>query len=492
MTRHFAVDLGAESGRCMVGTLDQGVLRVEELCRFPTRVCRIREEYYWNIFRFYDEILWGLKLYVEKYGPQLDSIGVDTWGCDYCLPDHTGAIGLPKSYRRMVSQEPYAVMEEKMGRMRLYQHCGIQFLDFNTLNQLILERMQDPAYLDDAHGLLFIGDALHYLLGAPAVCEYSTASISQLVDTAARQWDGEIFSAFDLPERLQTKLVFAGDPIGTLSDSIADEVGLVHGVRLITPAVHDTASASVAVPAEGGNWASISSGTWSLASVELDAPVNNEESYRMNISNSAGVLGKSLFLKNIMGLWIIQQCKYRWEKQNPGLTYGRIVELAQAAKPFAAWLDPDDQRFFQPGDMPARISDYLRETGQTPVAPDDIGQMARIVYESLAMKYRCVFEKIAAVSGKTMETLHITGGGSNNGMLNQFTADAMGLPVVAGPAECSAMGNLLMQDYGCGAVSGLEEIRQVVRRSVSLETFRPRNHDLWEAAYEQFLRQIRA
>lgn len=491
MTRHFAVDLGAESGRCIVGTLDQGKIQLEELCRFPTRVCQLRGEYHWNVYRYYDEILGGLKLYVEKYGPKLDSIGVDTWGCDYCLLDHNGNIqGLPKSYRRMVSQVPYEVMEEKFGKMRLYQHHGIQFLDFNTLNQMIHEKLQDPAYLDDVTDMMFIGDSLHYLLGAPAVCEYSTASISQMVNTATRQWDDEIFEAFDLPKQLQTKLVFAGDPIGTLADHIADEVGLERGVKIITPAVHDTASASVAVPAEGENWASISSGTWSLASVELDAPVNTDESYEMNISNSAGVLGKSLFLKNIMGLWIIQQCKYRWEELVPGLSYSRIVELAQEAQPFLAWIDPDDLRFFQPGDMPTRICDYLRETSQADLQPDNIGQLARIIYESLAMKYRYVFGRIAATCGKTIDALHITGGGSNNKMLNQFTANAMGIPVVAGPAECSAMGNILMQAYGCESVSGLDEIRQIVRDSVSLDHYAPDSTDLWNEAYNAFLQYI--
>ena len=487
MTRHFAVDLGAESGRCIVGTVENETVQLEELCRFPTQVCQLRGEYHWNVFRYYDEIINGLKLYVEKYGPHLDSIGVDTWGCDYCLLDHNGDIkSLPKSYRRMVSQIPYEVMEEKFGKFRLYQHHGIQFLDFNTLNQMIHEKLEDPAYLDDVTDMMFIGDSLHYLLGALAVCEYSTASISQMVNTATRQWDDEIFEAFDLPKKLQTKIVFAGDPIGTLDDRIADAVGLNRGVKIITPAVHDTASASVAVPAEGENWASISSGTWSLASIELDHPVNNQQSYDMNISNSAGVLGKSLFLKNIMGLWVIQQCKYRWEEKNPGLSYSKIVELAQQATPFLAWINPDDPRFFQPGDMPTRISEYLKQTGQTEVAPDNIGQIARIVYESLAMTYRHIFARIAQTCGKTIDTLHIVGGGSNNKMLNQFTSNAMGIKVVAGPSECSAMGNVLMQAYGCKTANDLAHIRQIVKNSVELEYYTPENSAAWETAYSTF------
>ncbi len=392
----------------------------------------------------------------------------------------------------MVSQIPYEVMEEKFGKMRLYRHHGIQFLDFNTLNQIIYEKLKDPSYLDDVTDMMFIGDSLHYLLGAPAVCEYSTASISQMVNTSTRQWDDEIFDAFDLSQSLQTKIVFAGDCIGTLADHIADSVGLARGVKIITPAVHDTASASVAVPAEGENWASISSGTWSLASMELDNPVNNQLSYEMNISNSAGVLGKSLFLKNIMGLWIIQQCKYRWEENIPGLSYNKIVELAQQATPFLAWIDPDDQRFFQPGDMPARICDYLKQTGQAEVSVDDIGQIARIVYESLSMKYRYIFARITQTCGKTIDVLHITGGGSNNKMLNQFTANAMGIEVVAGPSECSAMGNILMQAYGCKAATDLSHIRQIVRNSVELDHYFPENSAAWNVAYSAFLAIISA
>ena len=487
MTRHFAVDLGAESGRCMVGTLDNGVITLEELSRFPTQVCEIRGELYWNVYRYYDEIVKGLRRYVERYGPELDSIGVDSWGVDYCLLDCRGELqGLPKSYRRMDTTEPYAVMEEKFGKEKIYEHNGIQFLNFNTLNQVIYEKGKDPRYMEDAAAMMFVGDALHYLLGADAACEYSAASISQLVDTHARRWDDEIFEAFSIPKSVQTPIVFAGDPIGTLADSLADQVGLKHGVKIVTPAVHDTASASVAVPADGEGWASISSGTWSLASMELDAPITNAESYRMNVSNSAGVLGKTLFLKNIMGLWIIQQCKYRWEKTHPGLTYSRIVELAEQAPAFAAFIDPDDDVFFTPGDMPARICTYLKEQGQEAPEPGDIGAVARIVYESLTLKYRMVFEAISGICGKPIRTLHITGGGSNNAMLNQFTANALGVPVVAGPTECSAMGNLLMQAYGCGAVGSLQEIRQVVKASSELQTFKPVDGAQWDAAYATF------
>lgn len=488
MTRHFAIDLGAESGRCMVGVLENGRLSMEELHRFPTRICTIREEYYWNIYRYFDEILTGLRKYVEKYGPRLDSIGADSWGVDYCLLDHNGEIrNLPKSYRRMVSQKPYEVMEERFGKARLYERSGIQFLDFNTLNQFIQETEQDKDYLADVHGILFIADAIHYLLGAKPACEYTAASISQLVNIRTKKWDDEILAAFGIPESIKTPIVFAGDALGRLSDGIASAVGLEPGVKLIAPAAHDTASAAVAVPALSGNsWASISSGTWSLAGVEIDQPVTHNASYRMNISNSAGVLGKTLFLKNIMGLWIIQQCKYQWEAECPGLTYSQIVGLAEKAESFKAFLDPDDLRLFPPGNMPRRISDYLNDTGQPPVNPGNTGQMARIIYESLALKYRFILRRIADTCGISLKTLHITGGGTNNRMLNQFSANALGIPVVCGPKECSAMGNILMQAYGCHALSSLTEIRRVVRDSSKLETYMPEDTDMWEEAYGRF------
>ncbi|HCT91231.1 MAG TPA: rhamnulokinase [Lachnospiraceae bacterium] len=488
MTRHFAIDLGAESGRCMVGTLENSRLQMDELHRFPTQICTIRGEYYWNIYRYFDEIVTALKIYVSRYGPHLDSIGADSWGVDYCLLGHNHAIqGLPKSYRRMVSQKPYEVMEERFGKDRLYRHCGIQFLDFNTLNQFIQEMALDPDYLSDAHGMMFIADAIHFLLGAKPTCEYTAASISQLVNTRTKQWDDEILAAFSIPERLKTPIVFAGDVIGTLSEELAAAVGLKSGVKIIAPAAHDTASASVAVPAlTQGNWASISSGTWSLASVEIDAPITDDACYRMNISNSAGVLGKSLFLKNIMGLWIIQQCKYQWETMHPGLGYAEIVELAEKAEPFKAFIDPDESCFFPPGDMPGRISDYLRKSGQTEIAPDDMGSVARVIYESLALKYRFILRRIADTCGTGLEALHITGGGTNNRMLNQFSANAFRIPVICGPKECSAMGNALMQAYGCGRLGSLREIRQVVCDSVKLDHYMPENTDLWEDAYRRF------
>lgn len=489
MTRHFAIDLGAESGRCMVGTLENGKLHMEELHRFPTQICTVRGEYYWNIYRYFDEIVTALKLYVSRYGSHLDSIGADAWGVDYCLLDHNHAVqGLPKSYRRMVSRKPYEIMEEQFGKKRLYERCGIQFLDFNTLNQFIQEMSLDPDYLSDAHGMMFIADTIHFLLGAKPTCEYTAASISQLADTRDRQWDDDILSAFSIPERIKTPIVFAGDIIGTLSEELAAAAGLKPGVKIIAPAAHDTASASVAVPAlTQGNWASISSGTWSLASVEIDAPVTDETCYRMNISNSAGVLGKSLFLKNIMGLWIIQQCKYRWESDCPGLGYAEIVELAEKAEPFRAFIDPDDSCFFPPGDMPERIAVYLKDSGQAEIPPDDAGAIARVIYESLALKYRFILHRIASACGTKLETLHVTGGGTNNRMLNQFSANALRIPVICGPIECSAMGNALMQAYGCGELGSLREIRQVVCASAKLDRYTPEDTALWEDAYGRFL-----
>ncbi|MDR1948075.1 MAG: rhamnulokinase [Spirochaetaceae bacterium] len=487
MKRYFSVDLGAESGRCIAGTLEGGKLILDELHRFPTQGFPVTGSLHWNIYRFYEEILAGLRKYVERYGRELCSVGVDAWGVDYGLLDrHKRLLGLPYCYRdSRITGTAAAVLPHKEW---LYRKTGIQFLEINTLNQLIAEKADTDSPLDQAEGLLFIGDLLHMLLGASPACEYTIASISMLVNTGEKQWDNEIFERFGIPAKLQTPICFAGDRIGVLRDDIADGVGLDRGVRIIAPAVHDTASAALAIPAADEDFAYISSGTWSIAGIELDKPVLNEAACDMNISNSGGVLGKSLFLKNVMGLWIIQQCKKQWNRTQPTLDYDGIMTQAEKAQPFFAFIDPDDDCFFNPGNMPAAICDYLTKTGQPAVAADDIGRISRIVHESLALKYRYVLERIQQVTHKRIGALHIIGGGSKNTLLNTFIAGALNTPVLAGPAEGTAMGNLLMQAYGCGDVSSIGRIRQIVAASTEIGTFKPADPAPWQEAYGRFLR----
>jgi rhamnulokinase len=485
MNRYFSVDLGAENGRCIAGTLKNGKLVMEELHRFPTQYFFFDKSLRWNIYRFYEEILIGLEKYAAKYGKELYSIGVDTWGCDYGLFDAENRLmDLPYSYRdsRVTGSLEKLLPHKKW----LYEKTGIQFLQFNTLNQLIREYENPRSPVKKASRFLFMGDSLHLLLGAAPVCEYTTASISMMVDTREKKWDREILDRFNIPASICPEICFAGDLIGILRDDIADNVGVNRGVKIITPAVHDTASAALAIPAKEDDFAYISSGTWSIFGTELDEPVLDETACDLNISNSGGALGKSLFLKNVMGLWILQQCKRCWNMANPDLDYHTIMTLAEKAPPFSAFIDPDAGDFFNPDDMPRAICAYLKRTGQGEIKPDDTGRISRIVYESLALKYRNVLERIQKTTHKKINVIHVVGGGSKDRLLNTFIASAVGLPVKAGPSEGTAMGNLLLQAYGAGELSSIGQIREVVAAGTEISVHEPTREDHWKRAYEQF------
>lgn len=490
--RHLAFDLGAESGRAIVGEINNGKLQLSEIHRFATQGLSVNGNMRWDVYRLFAELKAALKIYVEKYGSGLTSIGVDTWGVDFGLLDKRGSlIGIPYHYRDNRTEGTDEIIEQKTGHKRIYELTGIQFLTINTLNQVIsMKRDEDPA-LDIADDLLFIGDLLHYFLSGEVCAEYTIASISQMYNTTECTWSDEIFRAYDIPKALQTKIVRAGDKIGNIRPDLAKEVGLDTSTAIIAPGVHDTASAFAAVPAKGDDWAMISSGTWSITGLEIDKPITTQECFEMNISNSGGVLGKTMFLKNVMGLWIIQKCKEVWNRTEPDLDYSEIVIRAQKAAPFAGMIDPDDSAFLNPEDAPAEVAGYLADTKQGSVDPGDVGQIARIVFESLALKYRYMFERLSKATGKKIETLHITGGGCKNGMLNQFTANTMGMELVTGPIEATAAGNILMQAYGSGEISSLSELREVVRNSFEIKTYQPDDIEAWESQYKKFLKICR-
>lgn len=489
--RHLAFDLGAESGRAVVGEVKDGVLNMEELHRFPTQSMFVHHSLRWNVYRFYEEIVRGLRNYVVKYGGELDSIGVDTWGVDYGFLAKDGTLlEMPYQYRDARSNGTDEILREKMGRKRVYDITGIQFMPINTLNHMIAVVRDTPDRFDGVCDMLFIGDILHYLLCGEKAAEFTVASTSQMLDAYKKDWSDEIFKGFGFPDKLKTRIVFAGDVLGTIDPALADEVGLSHDVKIVVPGVHDTASAATAIPAEGENWAYISSGTWCMVGVETDAPVINDLCCEMSISNSGGSLGKNLFLKNVMGLWVIQQCKKAWNRTMPDLDYPEIVKLAVKAKPFAAFIEPDDDLFFAPHDNIAAVGEYLEKTGQSGVDLKDVGAVARIVYESLAFKYRYVVDMLRAATGKQVDVLHIIGGGAKNALLNQFSANALGMKVIAGPAEATATGNLLLQAYGCGGIGSLEEIRTVVRDSNEFEVYdaEEATRQDWKKAYGDFKR----
>jgi rhamnulokinase len=480
--------LGADSGRAIVGEISEGKLRLSEIHRFPTGGIYVNGHYYWDILGLYAQIIDGMKKYSKVYGSHVDGIGIDTWGCDFGLIDSNGnLLGNPYTYRDPQNMLTPQIIESKFGIEKLYRMTGIQMLPFNTVNQLVsLVESKDPMILN-AENLLFIGDLLNYFLTGEKSSEYTVSSISQLYRAESKQWIGEIFSSLRIPEKIAPRVLNTGETVGILKTDIAAETGLDR-VRVIAPAIHDTASAVVAVPTEEQDgWAFLSSGTWSIAGIETDRPIINDSGYRMNISNSGGAFGKNLYLKNIMGNWIIQSCKRVWNKANPSLSYSDIDRLVSRAKPFAAFIDPDNSAFMNPSDMTETISRYVSETGQRKMDKNDIGAICRIVYESLAFKYKYIVENLMNGTGKGIKTLHMLGGGSKNHMLNQATANALGVYVTAGPVEATAIGNLMMQAAGSGLYGSLKEIRRVVLNSFEILEYHPDASADWNDCYPGFL-----
>ena len=488
--RYLAFDFGAESGRAIVGLFENGRLTLDELCRFPTQGLMVNGTLRWNIYRFYEEIIKGIKSYVQKYGPEVESIGVDTWGVDFGLIDKNGQLlGLPYHYRDAKNVGTDEVLEAVYGKKKIYDLTGVQFLPINTLNQMCSLVKQDDVPLKEAANILFIADLLHYFLTGKIGCEYTAATISQMYNVSENSWEDKIFDAFSIPRQIKTKVIYAGDTIGALHDEIAEETGLKKGVPVIAPAVHDTASAAVAIPAFGEEgWAYLSSGTWSVMGFEVDKPVINQDSFEMSFSNSGGAFRKNLLLKNVMGLWIIQRCKHAWNKSNPELGYAEILGKVVKSKEVPAMINVDDGRFFNPDNMPVAIVDYLKETGQGTYDQDDVGIISRIVLESLALKYRYVLSNLERVASKKAKTLHILGGGTKNTMLNQLTANATGLRVLTGPVEATAIGNIMMQAYGKGDYLSLADIRQCVKESFGVDEYLPQDQKEWDRRYEQFLK----
>ena len=484
-TCHFlAFDLGATSGRSMLGTLRDGRLEVAELTRFPNRMLRMGDRYYWNIYSLYEELKRGLAEAGRRRVP-LDALGIDTWGVDFVCVGRDGSfLGLPRAYR-----DPYTagVPQDYFRHVpaaEVYAATGIQVLDFNTLFQLYAARREGCSALEHAETLLFMPDALTYLLTGRRVCEYTIASTSQLLNPRTGAFEPRLFAPLGLPVGVMPEVVKPGTVMGTLAGHLGRECG-VDGVPVVAVAGHDTGSAVAAVPAEGERFAYLSSGTWSLMGIEVRTPIINEDSRRLNFTNEGGVEGTTRFLKNITGMWLLEQCRKEWARAGADCPYPAVVSMAESVEGFRFLIDPDHPSFANPESMTQAIAAYCRDTGQP--SPATHADFIRCIFDSLALKYRYVLDSLRRLSPFPIERLHVIGGGSRNGLLNRFAANATGLPVVAGPVEATAMGNMLMQAKAVGAVGSLDEIRAVVRRSVSLETYLPEDAGTWEEAYARYL-----
>jgi rhamnulokinase len=476
---YLAVDLGAESGRVVLGRFDGGRVSLEEIHRFPNTAVRLPDGLHWDVLRLISEIKEGLAKAMRE--EEIEGIGIDSWGVDFGLLDGEGALVSNPYHHRDARTE--GMMEEAFGRVpkeEIYQTTGIQFLPINTLYQLLA--MRGSPLLEAAETMLLIPDLINYWLTGEKACEYTNASTTQLLDLEEGGWARDLLEGMDLPSRILAPIVQPATELGPLLPEVAEEVGA--GTPVFAVASHDTASAVVAVPAEGEDFAYISSGTWSLVGVELPGPVVTEEGLRANFTNEGGFGGKTRLLKNVMGLWLLQECRRQWSREGQDYSYEELARLAEDAPPAGPLVDPDHPAFLSPGDMASRIQSFCEETGQR--TPEEPAAVARCVFESLALKYRHAIEQAESLAGRAIRTVNVVGGGSQNSLLCRLTADAARRPVLAGPVEATALGNLMVQAYARGHLASLGEMREAVRRSVEVREYEPQGkEDGWQEAYEK-------
>jgi rhamnulokinase len=479
-THYLACDLGADSGRLILGTLDHGKISLEELHRFPTGATKVSGALHWEFDRLLNELKAGLKKAAAKNLP-IAGISTDSWGVDYVLYDERGRVLSPVwCYRDSRTALGVETVNAKVGWPEVFSETGIQFMALNTIYQI----MTEPAErLAQAKSILLIGDAFNYFCSGVARNEVSLASTTQLYNPVTKRWSEKLFAKLGLRENLFAPICPSGTKLGPLKANLAAEVGLPP-VEVIATCSHDTGAAVAAVPASGGNWAYLSSGTWSLMGVEAAQPVITEQSRKLGFTNEIGFGDSVRLLKNIVGLWLIQESRRHWNKGEKKYEFAELENLAAQAAPFMSLINPDDARFLSPDDMPKKIADFCRETGQP--EPKDIGACVRCIYESLALFYRVTLRKLEKLTANKIEKLHIVGGGTKDATLNQFTANALQIPVLAGPTECAALGNILVQAIALGHVASHAAAREIVRHSFELKTFTPQNAEAWDAAAARF------
>ena len=480
----LAFDLGATSGRSILATLTNGKLETKELTRFPNTIMPIHGKFYWNIYGLYDSLKEGMKA-AAALNIKIDAIGIDTWGVDFVYVGKDGAfLGCPRAYRDPYTDGAPEAFFKLIPRKEVYERTGIQIMNFNSLYQLYAATQEGSSAIEAAERILFIPDALTYMLTGKMICEYTIASTSQFLNPINKQFDEKLLNAAGVKSSMLPEITHPGTVVGNITPALAEETGL-GPVPVVAVAGHDTGSAIAAIPAENERFAYLSSGTWSLMGIEVIDPIISDASFEMNFTNEGGVDGTTRFLKNITGMWLLEQCRKEWEKEGISYTYPTIVELASASEGFRCLVNPDHPSFANPVSMTQAIAQYCTSTGQ-PV-PQNHSQYIRCIFDSLALKYREVLQKLQQVAPFPIEKLHIIGGGAQNKLLNQFTANAIGLPVVAGPSEATAIGNIMMQAKALGAVSDLLEMRAVIRQSITPTVFIPQDSTAWEMAYKKFL-----
>lgn len=487
---YLAVDLGASGGRVLAGRFDGRLLHLDELHRFENGPVPAAGSLYWDVLRLWGQITEGLRHGAARFGRGVRSVGVDAWGVDFALLGKGDVLlGNPHCYRDPRSEGMLEKALAIVGRQEIFAQTGLQFMPINTLYQFLSLRVQKSPLLEMAESLLLIPDFFHWLLTGEKTNEFTNATTTQFFNPTRGDWAGGLLEKLELPARLLRPVVPPGTNLGPLRREVAAETGLAEA-NVVLPGTHDTASAVLAVPAKSApgerpDWCYLSSGTWALMGVEMPHPVINDECLRLNFTNEGGVGGTIRLLKNITGLWLVQECRRVWRKAGRDYSWEGLLELSAAAPRLASLINPDDPAFQAPGDMPEAIRGYCQRTGQT--VPRDEGAVIRAALEGVALKSRWVLEGLERLSGGRLETIHIVGGGARNRQLCQATADACQRRVVAGPVEATAIGNAMAQAIASGAIGSIAEAREIVHLSFPMEEFEPHDAAAWEDAYGRFL-----
>jgi len=485
MLELLAFDYGASSGRGILGTYDGKKLSLKEIHRFSNDPVMLNGTFYWDILRLFHEMKKGILKCVQEGHNNISGIGVDTWGVDFGLIGPSGELlGNPVHYRDVRTQGMLEAAFNIIPKREIYEETGIQFMELNTLYQLLSMKLNNSPLLEKAKKMLLMPDLFNYFLTSEKFSEYSIASTTQMLNPRTGRWSDRLLSAMGIPQNILADIIDPGTVIGGTNKEIKDELTLKNSIPVIAVAGHDTASAVVSVPAQEGKFAYLSSGTWSLLGVELSEPIINETTFDLDYTNEGGYNRTTRLLKNIMGLWIFQECKRAWDKAGESYGYDELEEMAEKAEAFKCFINPDDDIFYRPGNMPEKIVKFCRETGQK--VPEDKASIVRCIMESLALKYNMTIKGLEKIAGYNIPVLHIVGGGSRNLMLCRFTANAAEKNVITGPVEATSVGNLMCQLMALKEVSGLKEARELVAESFPTTVYTPSNTDAWKEAYERY------
>lgn len=484
MKRVLAFDFGASSGRAIIGKFENGKIELSEVHRFSNDPVSVNGTTYWDVLRLFYEIKQGI--IKAKQAGGFDSIGIDTWGVDFGLLDEFGCLlENPIHYRDARTVGMIEEAEKYISKREMYDITGIQFMELNTIFQLLALKKERPHMLERTDKMLFMPDLFAYMLTGEKNTEYSIATTSQMIDLKTNSWSDELLDKLGIRKDIFAPIVKSGTKVGFLSKEICEECG-VESVPVIAVCEHDTQSAISAVPCPEGEFAFISSGTWSLFGTELEEPVVNDTTYEINVTNEGGYDFSTGFLKNIIGLWLIQESRRQWAREGENYSYADLEKLALASEPFKCFIDPDAPEFVPHGNLPERVREYCRKTNQ--YVPETVGEIMRCIYESLAMKYRETFEKIKECTGKDYPVIHVIGGGTKDTLLCQLTANSCGCEVKAGPIEATVLGNLAVQLISHGEIKDIKEAREIIASSENVVTYAPQDADLWSENFEKYLK----